>query len=55
MTTRRSFTQYITDAGALAGLGSLFSASAQGSLESARILVGFPAGRHDRRHGAPHC
>ncbi|MES2945008.1 MAG: twin-arginine translocation pathway signal protein, partial [Pseudomonadota bacterium] len=44
MTTRRSFTQYITGAGALAGLGLPISASAQASLESARILVGFPAG-----------
>lgn len=44
MTTRRKFTQYITGTSALAGLGLPFSASAQASLETARILVGFPAG-----------
>lgn len=44
MTTRRHFTQSLTGAAALTALGLPLAARAQGSLELAKILVGFPAG-----------
>jgi tripartite-type tricarboxylate transporter receptor subunit TctC len=44
MTTRRHFAQSLTGAAALAALGLPFAARAQGSLDLAKILVGFPPG-----------
>ncbi len=44
MTTRRAFTRSLTGAAALASLGLPLAARAQGSIELAKILVGFPAG-----------
>ena len=44
MTTRRNFTKYLGSATALGGLGLPFQAASQSSLDTARILVGFPPG-----------
>ena len=44
MTTRRDFTRSIASAAALTSLGLPLASRAQGSLELAKILVGFPAG-----------
>lgn len=44
MTTRRAFTRSLASTAALASLGLPLAARAQGSLEMAKILVGFPAG-----------
>jgi tripartite-type tricarboxylate transporter receptor subunit TctC len=42
--TRRHFTQALASSAALAGFGLPLTARAQGNLELAKILVGFPAG-----------
>ena len=44
MTTRRQFTQTLLGGAALTAAGLPWSAQAQGSLELAKILVGFPPG-----------
>jgi tripartite-type tricarboxylate transporter receptor subunit TctC len=44
MTTRRAFTQSLLGSAALSALGLPLTANAQGSLDMARILVGFPPG-----------
>ncbi|MDD2727957.1 Bug family tripartite tricarboxylate transporter substrate binding protein [Malikia sp.] len=44
MTTRRAFTQSLLGSAALSAFGLPLAAQAQGSLDMARILVGFPPG-----------
>jgi len=42
MTTRRAFTQSLLGSVALSALGLPLAARAQGSMDLAKILVGFP-------------